>query len=80
MTEDRYLELYITGSELADILEMFAIDLMMTLAPQTGDEKLEALSNHLLDTANMLSAPGPRKAVLLALAQRLIKSEGPANP
>jgi len=58
---------------------MFAIDLMMTLAPQTGDEKLEALSNHLLDTANMLSTDGPRKAVMFALAQRLIKSEGPAN-
>lgn len=68
--------LTITGSELADILQMFAIDLMLTLAPKTAAEKLESLANHLFETGNGISTAGPRKAVLMVLAKRLMKAEG----
>lgn len=72
---DDHLQTPITASELADVLQMVVIDLMHTLAPQTGDEKLETLANHLLDTVNALPTPGPRKAALTALAERLIQGE-----
>jgi hypothetical protein len=78
--EPEELGLTITGSELADILHLFAVDLLLTLAPQTGDEKLETLANHLFETGNGISTPGPRKAVLLVLAKRLMEAEAGPQP